>query len=68
MTIGNLAPGDTATRRVSVVAMSTAVGAVLPVKARLSGSSLTGRNAPVLVHRVVDATDKTAGAGVAVTG
>ena len=48
--------------------MSTAVGAVLPVKARLSGSSLTGRNAPVLVHRVVDATDKTAGAGVAVTG
>ena len=68
VTIGNLAPGDTATRRVSVVAMSTAVGAVLPVKARLSGSSLTGRNAPVLVHRVVDATDKTAGAGVAVTG
>ena len=68
VTIGNMAPGDTATRRVSVVAMSTAVGAVLPVKARLSGSSLTGRNAPVLVHRVVDATDKTAGAGVAVTG
>lgn len=68
VTIGNLAPGDTATRRVSVVALSTAVGAVLPVKARLAGSSLTGRNAPVLVHRVVDATDATGERDVAVTG
>jgi hypothetical protein len=68
VTIGNLAPGATATRRMSLVALSSGVGTGAPVTARLTGSSLRVVSAPVLTHRVVRATGTTAGGGVAVTG
>jgi hypothetical protein len=68
VTIGNVAPGAIASRSMSLVALSNGVGAMAPVRARLTGTSLAAINAPVLQHRVMGGRNAKGDGGVAVTG